>query len=599
MLYQSTAGSAPGDLGPARLEVYQAGAANHLFRVRVCDRGYSRAAAARADTTEGRPALSGAPRLSVGLPVYNGEIYLAQSIESLLGQTYEDFELIISDNASTDATADICRSYAKQDSRIRYVRQPRNIGLAPNHNFVFAESRGELFKWAASDDLYGRDLLQRCVEALDEHPEVVLAHAWEAAIDESGTVTQALEYPLATDSPSAPQRLRSFLFGSSGTLRQPGRRHGQDRQPRHSAGRVTSTASSAPTCCGRFPRSAAITIPTGSWSASSRCAARFTSPRTGCTSGASIPTGPTTCPLPCASRCVILDPARANRLRHPTARLFGEYLWGYIAAIHRAPLSDADRRECYRQIALWCDGPRRLPHRSEAHGADRRTVLPAPERPRGVGPRGRRRPGGGDAVTPRRIRRRPVTTAPRVGLVGLFGRGQLGQRRIAGSHARLPPRRASRRDHRCPVHARPIASRNDSGCPPRACAGSRRNATPDAGVPARATKALGTTLGIGVDAYRTCTWVRRHDVVIVPGMGVLEATLPLRPWQTPYLMFLTCGSGRRVRYPRRAGQRGRQRHQATTEQAARRGRGAVRALSIVPRRRLQGRHPPDGARGVR
>ena len=78
------------------------------------------------------------PRLSVGLPVYNGEGYLAESLEALLGQSYEDFELIISDNASTDGTADICRRYAKQDSRIRYIRQPRNIGCAPNHNYLVA-----------------------------------------------------------------------------------------------------------------------------------------------------------------------------------------------------------------------------------------------------------------------------------------------------------------------------------------------------------------------------------------------------------------------------------------------------------------------------
>ena len=81
--------------------------------------------------------ISETPRLSVGLPVYNGEDYLAESLEALLGQTYEDFELIISDKASTDGTADICRRYEKQDSRIRYVWQPRNIGLAPNYNFVF------------------------------------------------------------------------------------------------------------------------------------------------------------------------------------------------------------------------------------------------------------------------------------------------------------------------------------------------------------------------------------------------------------------------------------------------------------------------------
>ena len=75
--------------------------------------------------------MSALPRLSIGLPVYNGENYLAESLEALLGQTYEDFELIISDNASTDGTADICQRYGKQDSRIRYIRQPRNIGLNP------------------------------------------------------------------------------------------------------------------------------------------------------------------------------------------------------------------------------------------------------------------------------------------------------------------------------------------------------------------------------------------------------------------------------------------------------------------------------------
>ena len=100
------------------------------------------------------------PRLSIGLPVYNGEKFLAESIESLLGQSYEDFELIISDNASTDGTADICRRYAQQDPRIRYIRQQQNIGSAPNHNFVIEQARGELFKHASHDDLYARDLVR-------------------------------------------------------------------------------------------------------------------------------------------------------------------------------------------------------------------------------------------------------------------------------------------------------------------------------------------------------------------------------------------------------------------------------------------------------
>ena len=127
------------------------------------------------------------PRLSIGLPVYNGEDYLAESLDALFGQTYEDFELIISDNASTDGTGDMCRSYASKTPGSVTSASRRTSVLPANHNFVFKQSRGELFKWAAADDLYGQDLLQRCVDALDEYPDVVLAHAWEAAIDASGT----------------------------------------------------------------------------------------------------------------------------------------------------------------------------------------------------------------------------------------------------------------------------------------------------------------------------------------------------------------------------------------------------------------------------
>ncbi len=160
--------------------------------------------------------MTAQPRLSIGLPVYNGEEYLAESLEALLGQTYEDFELVISDNASTDGTEDICRRYAKQDPRIRYIRLPRNIGAAPNHNHVFTECRGELFKWASHDDLYARDLLKRCVEALDERPDVILAHSDQAVIDGDGKVTVPYAYTLATGSPHAPERFRSLLFEPGG-----------------------------------------------------------------------------------------------------------------------------------------------------------------------------------------------------------------------------------------------------------------------------------------------------------------------------------------------------------------------------------------------
>jgi len=293
------------------------------------------------------------PRLSVGLPVYNGEKYLTESIESLLGQSYKDFELIISDNASTDSTADICRRYANQDSRIRYIRQPRNIGLAPNHNFVVDKSRGEFFKWAASDDLYARDLLQSCVDALDAHPDVVLAHSWTAAIDGAGNIMQAYKYPLATDSPSAPERFRSFMFGSSGLFEDPDSKD-------HRLFRVDNQGILR--ACDEYgvirTKILRQIAPHGSYHHQDRivvCELLLHGPfhETPDWMYLRREHGGRAYQSSTRDRCVILDPQRASRLRHPTARLVAEYLWGYVAAIRRAPLSSADRRECYRVLAHW------------------------------------------------------------------------------------------------------------------------------------------------------------------------------------------------------------------------------------------------------
>ena len=96
------------------------------------------------------------PRVSIGLPVYNGENYMAAAIDSLLAQTFTDFELIISDNASTDATEQICRDYAHRDGRIRYYREEVNRGAAWNFTHTFELARGEYFKWHAHDDLCAR-----------------------------------------------------------------------------------------------------------------------------------------------------------------------------------------------------------------------------------------------------------------------------------------------------------------------------------------------------------------------------------------------------------------------------------------------------------
>lgn len=274
------------------------------------------------------------PRLSIGLPVYNGENFLSESLDALLGQSYEDYELIISDNASTDGTADICRRYAKQDSRIRYVRQPRNIGCAPNHNFVIQQARGELFKTASHDDLYARDLLRLCIAALDEYPQVVLAHSWSAVIDSSGAVTEVVDYPVNTADPRAPERFRSMLFDGwgddeGGVIRMDVLR----RTPLHGSYHFSDRTFTAEIGLhGPF-----YMVP--DWMYFRRRHAGQGGARSSV-----------------RARCANLDPRRANRLRHPAARLYAEYIWGYAGAIQRAPLSPADRRECYRLLARWVAG---------------------------------------------------------------------------------------------------------------------------------------------------------------------------------------------------------------------------------------------------
>ena len=126
------------------------------------------------------------PRLSIGMPVYNAERYLAEALDCFLAQTFQDFDIIVSDNASTDRTAEICRSFAERDPRIRYYRNEKNLGAIPNFNRVFELSRSPLFKWAAHDDLYHPRYLQMCVRILDDDPDVVLAHSKTAFLDDRG-----------------------------------------------------------------------------------------------------------------------------------------------------------------------------------------------------------------------------------------------------------------------------------------------------------------------------------------------------------------------------------------------------------------------------
>jgi glycosyltransferase involved in cell wall biosynthesis len=138
--------------------------------------------AAVVDRSRIEPMPSKFPRITVGLPVYNGQDYLKTAIESVLAQTYGDFILLISDNASTDDTEQICRSYVALDPRVRYIRHSVNHGLYWNFRAAFNAAQSEFFKWMAHDDICAPNLLEECIRLLDKYPEAVLVSPKNAVI---------------------------------------------------------------------------------------------------------------------------------------------------------------------------------------------------------------------------------------------------------------------------------------------------------------------------------------------------------------------------------------------------------------------------------
>lgn len=147
--------------------------------------------------------------LTIGMPVYNSERFLASALESILKQTFGDFSLVISDNASTDSTQEIVLSFAKRDKRISYHRNPDNRGAAWNFNHVFSQCRSPLFRWAAGDDMLAPTNLERCVELLDHAtPNVVLVAPQTCWIDSEGLALQVPSDELETRHKTPHARLR-------------------------------------------------------------------------------------------------------------------------------------------------------------------------------------------------------------------------------------------------------------------------------------------------------------------------------------------------------------------------------------------------------
>ena len=152
------------------------------------------------------------PLVSIGMPVYNGERFIRPALDSLLAQTHRDFELIISDNVSTDATAEICQAYAARDPRIRYSRLATHVSAIENFDRALGLATGEYFMWAAADDLWEPGFVSTLLTLLQGSPEAVLAFSVLDTVDDEGATIEVYTSALQLPSSDRVVRLRNFLL---------------------------------------------------------------------------------------------------------------------------------------------------------------------------------------------------------------------------------------------------------------------------------------------------------------------------------------------------------------------------------------------------
>jgi glycosyltransferase involved in cell wall biosynthesis len=150
------------------------------------------------------------PLISIGLPVYNGERSIRQALDSLRAQDYRHLELIISDNASTDRTAEICRAYAAADPRIQFIANERNLGLRANFGRVLELAHGPYFMWAAADDRWHSAFLSTLAEELERHPEAGLAMCATNRVRPDGTLLDTIRFA-GNDDPNRQSHVRTFF----------------------------------------------------------------------------------------------------------------------------------------------------------------------------------------------------------------------------------------------------------------------------------------------------------------------------------------------------------------------------------------------------
>jgi glycosyltransferase involved in cell wall biosynthesis len=272
------------------------------------------------------------PGVSIGLPVYNGEAYLRGALDSLLGQTFTDLELIISDNASTDRTPEICRAYAARDPRVRFIRHQINRGVAWNHNFALGQATGTYFRWASHDDLCAPDFVARCVKELDADPGLVLCHTRTVVLDGEGNITSRNGGSPWIGSPRTHQRFRD-LVGL-------GHRHWQPllafgvmrREAVVAAGGLGTHIGGDRTLLVRLALQGRFLELDEELFFYREHAGQASSPSRGR-----------------AARNAWWDPSKTGRIMLPYFRLGYEY----ARAVHEAPISGPERRRCYTVLLRW------------------------------------------------------------------------------------------------------------------------------------------------------------------------------------------------------------------------------------------------------
>ena len=267
------------------------------------------------------------PRVSVGVPVYNGEAHLEQALASIAAQTFQDYEVVICDNASTDRSAEICRSHAARDPRIRYHRNPENIGGDRNYNRCYELATGDYVLTLAHDDRLGPEYLEKTVGVMDASPDVVFCHTRSRQIDDADAVVADLDPNPFSDSDKPHERLfdaicvSRYVVANFGLIRM--------RTLRAMPPLAVYPSSDAFWQAELALRGRLHEIPEFHFYRRIRAGAGHL--------------------VPLHERLAWSDPSRAAALAFPTWRRLGEYM----ASIRRVPMPLSERLRCFAQLGRY------------------------------------------------------------------------------------------------------------------------------------------------------------------------------------------------------------------------------------------------------